>query len=150
MASVSETILTSVKSIVQGLSLDGIQSANIMAGKVPTSRKDLLPAFPGVLIAPYGNRTIIGGTNRSDDYSYTVLIAMLQASNTSQTENRDRAQLWSERIVRAFVKRRLSGVSQSYNCTLTSDVKFDAASFTQAMIDINVIQLAFITREARG
>lgn len=150
MSSVHETILTSVKSVIEGLSLDGISASNVIVCKVPTDRNGVLPQPPGVLIAPYGTRTIVSGTNLSDDYSYPVLIALIQKSNTNQTENRDRAQEWSERITRAFVNRRLSGVATSCGCKLVTDVKFDAGAFFSAMVDCNVIQLAFISREARG
>ena len=144
------SIMNSVQSGIRGLALDGINPDNVVIGKVPTDRKGLLPALPGILIAPYGNTTIIGGTNLRDDVSYPILIAMLQAGNTSQTENRDRALQWSESIARKFRKQRLEGVADVYACQIVSDVKFDSTFLFTANIDVNVIQLQFLNREARG
>lgn len=150
MSATYTNILNAVKSTIQGLSLDGVASSNIVIGKVPTDRVGLLAATPGILIAPFGSSSVVGGTNINDDISYPVLIAMLQTSNTDQAANRDRALTWSGRISSVFRKSRLSGVPTVYQCNLTSDTKFDSSAFFTANVDVNVIQLQFINREARG
>lgn len=150
MASVYTNILNAVCSEIQSLQLEGISPANVVIGKVPTDRQGLLPSLPGILIAPFGSSTIVGGSNLRDDIAYPVLIALLQASNTSQTENRDRALLWSESISRAFRNQRLADVPTVNTCRLKSDTKFNASQFFTANLDVNVIVLQFENRETRG
>lgn len=150
MPSVYTSILNAVQSEIQSLSLHGIDPANIVVGKVPSDRQGSLTSLPGVLIAPWGTSSIVGGSNLRDDIAYPVLIALLQASNTSQTENRDRALLWSETISRTFRNQRLAGVSSVNICRLTSDTKFDAQQFFTANLDVNVVILQFENRETRG
>lgn len=150
MNSTHLTIRDAVQSEIRSLALEGVQSSNIVVAKVPTDRKGLLPALPGLIISTWGSAKVVGGSNIRDDIGYQILVAMVQASNTDQTENADRASYWSERISRKFRLQRLNGVPSVNTCRLISDVKFDKSAFFDANKDVSVIVLQFENREARG
>ena len=149
MSSIYETILQAVASEIQGLGLTDIPSTSVVVGKVPTDRKDLLQTIPGIVVTPWGDSLEVGGSNVSDDIGYPVFIAMIQKSNTSQSENRDRALQWSESIVKKFRNKRLAGVSTTYICRVKRDSKFDPSMFFSANVDVNTILLSFENRELR-
>ncbi len=150
MNSTHLTIRDAVQSEIKSLALEGIADTHVVTAKVPTDRKNILPDLPGLIISTWGNAAIVGGSNIRDDIGYQILIAMVQASNTDQTANADRAAYWSERISRKFRLQRLNGVPSVNTCRLISDVKFDRSAFFEANKDVSVIVLQFENREARG
>ena len=144
-----EAIKAGVNLAIQGMGLPGITSANVVVGKVARDRKDLLPNLPGILIANYGNKAPVGGTNLRDDIPYQVLIAAVQASNQDQLLRADLITYWIEKIGSYFRKQPFPSVPSVYTCDVMQDVNFDVGSFGNN-VDVSLLVLKFISRESRG
>jgi len=154
VASTYKDILDAVQSTIQGLDLTGVADANVVIGKVPVADKnqgDLFSSLPAVLVAPFGTKQSPpnAGTNASDDITYPVLVATLEASNQSQTSNLDRGLQWHEDIMDAFISKRLSGVATVWNCIIDPRDVFDRGMFARNL-DVGGMILRFVSREVRS
>ncbi|ANS03311.1 hypothetical protein [uncultured Mediterranean phage uvDeep-CGR2-KM19-C37] len=151
MPSNYKTILNTVQTDIQGLSLSGISSTSIVQLKVPTDREVDFPALPGVLIAPFGAKRIspTGGTNASDDIEYPIVIVTLQAGDADQDDNIDRSLQWHETIIGNFVHKRLSSPTSIYTCFVDPRDVFNAAAWFNNY-DAGGMVLRFLSREVRS
>lgn len=149
MTSTYQSILSAVQSEIQGLDLTGIDDANVVVMKVPTARKGALPGFPGVVIAPFGQKRELAGTNEQDDISYPVLVAYIATNGEDPTANLDRALTWHQQIEKHFINQRLTGVSSVLTCTYDPRDVFDPAKFFDGY-DAGGVILRFVSRESRG
>lgn len=127
MTAILENILTTVKTEIQGLSLDGIANDHIYIQKVPTTRGFSSGDFPAVLIAPLGAPKLNpqAGTNLRDQIEYPVGTFMVDADNQNQTINRNKYLEWYEAIMKKFRTPRLSGVDSVVNSYVAPGVVVD-------------------------
>ena len=74
--------IDAVTTIIQGLGLSGIDSDDIIAGKMPDDNdEEFLDALPAVVVSPVGAEEIQTYSNQSDVYVYPIIIVMLAADN---------------------------------------------------------------------
>jgi len=109
-----DQVLAGVVSTIQGLSLTGVTSANVVSQIVGDDEEGAGPTvagYPAVICTCNAGETSGEGTNLRDDWVYPVTVVILSAENRSQTTNRARNFQWRQSIKRAFHNKRLSGVS---------------------------------------
>lgn len=142
------SILEAVQTTVRLLSLTDIDSDNVVIAKLPLARRGVVPALPGLIIAPFGMKTAdaAGGTNASDDISYPVLIATLSKSDHDAAVNLDRDLKWGEDILAAFLHQRLPAVATVLTCEIEPRDAFDPNAWF-AGYDAGAMVLRFISRE---
>jgi hypothetical protein len=130
-------ILEAVQTAIQGLSLSGVSSANVVLLKVATDQAPDLPGvkFPAILIAPFGAETLTptAGTNLRDDIEYPVLVAIVVADNRSQTTGFETYLGWRQSIRRKFHHKTeaFSGVSSVFNSVVTPLAVVDAPAWVR-------------------
>lgn len=150
MTAILESILTTVQSEIQGLSLADIASGDVHVQKVPSTRNFQSSDFPAILIAPAGapklNKT--GGTNLRDEIEYPVGVYIVDADNQDQTINRDKYLTWYQQIVTKFRTPRLSGVNSIVNSYVAPGLVVDPAWFEAGEFHAGV-SLWFVSWETR-
>ena len=148
MASIHENIMRAVQRGIRALKLDGLPDAKVLIGKIPDEKK-LADAAPVVMIAPFGQKTVVQSTNREDDIGYGVVVVVVEASDGTQLTNRRRHLEWVELIGNEFYTRRLDDVDECWGCDVVSDAVFDFAAF-QNKLDLSYTAFRFKTRETRN
>lgn len=118
MTAVIEQVLVAVRTTIQGLSLTGIDSANIvdmLLGDDQGGSGPNVGGYPCIICCynPAGGETIdpTAGTNVSDDIEYPVQVIIIATENRDQTTNRTRNWTWRDSIITVFHQKRLSGVT---------------------------------------
>lgn len=134
--------LLAVQSIIQGLALDGIASADVVVQKLPWDRRI---TKPGILIHPRTEQ-IFPATNESDDVGYAVMVTMISASNEDLVTDLDRLTLWREQISRGFRHKPLPGVGCVYTVKVEPGVVVLPEGFSK-MYDVGALTLRCISRE---
>jgi hypothetical protein len=148
-ASLEESILTTVQSEIQGLSLDGIASGNVIVGKVARDHRRDLKDLPGVVIACFSRKRLLpGGTNASNDIEYPILVVTLQKTTQDQLENRDRSLDWHERILTKFHDKRLGAVT-GLPTVVDPSFRFEPQGFRNNL-DVGVLILRVRHRQTKN
>jgi hypothetical protein len=146
MTAVYQNILTATQTKLQGLSLTGIDDANIIIREVGS---DAGVTLPGIVIVP--QRPVMNpraGTSAHDDVAYPVLVAMFAADNHAQSKT-DTYTDWLQTIARAFRHQRLSGVPEVFDCEVSPGDAIDRQGWdAQKFVGLTVLR--FISREPRG
>lgn len=106
-------ILEAAVTAAQGLDLAGVNDASIkqLAALTGGTLDKDLPSRPCVIFAPFGPEDIPddGGTNKSDDITYRVACAIIDAANQKHdAENLDDRYLWRELLIDHFIHNRVS------------------------------------------
>jgi len=150
MTATLETILRTVQSEIQGLSLVDIADDHLHVQKVPSTRNFTASDFPAILIAPAGapkfNKT--GGTNLRDEIEYPVGVYIVDADNQDQTVNRNKYLNWYEIILKKFRTPRLSGVDTIINSYVSPGLVVDPGWFEAGEFHAGMT-LWFISWETR-
>jgi hypothetical protein len=113
-----EAVVTTIK----GLDLSGIPDANVQREVAIGDDKTEKAELPCVRVSCEGRELIdpAKGTNKSDDYGYPVLVVIIDKMERDPlgTSPADREQYWRERVIDAFLNKRVSGVTGSYMCNI--------------------------------
>ena len=107
MASTQLDILNAVKTVIANLSLTDCEEVAVRA--VP---KDGGTFYHGITVSPTGEHEL-SGTNERDDFAYQVLITCVVNNDIDPTE-RDLFGTWRQRIRKAFLHQKLSGVAERH------------------------------------
>lgn len=149
MTAILETILTSVKTQIESLTLTDIANGSIIIQKVPSTRNFTSSDFPAVLIAPNTPKhNPSQGTNLRDQIEYQVSVIIVDNDDQNQTVNRDKYLTWYEEIVKKFRTPRLTGASTVVNSYVTPGVVVDPGWFEVGEYHAG-ITLWFISWETR-
>ena len=149
MTAILESILTTVQSEIQGLSLTDIANDHVHVQKVPSTRNFTADDFPAILIAPATPKlNQNAGTNLRDQIEYQVGVFIVDADNQDQTANRNKYLTWYEEIVKKFRTPRLSGVASVVNSYVAPGIVVDPAWFEAGEFHAGV-SLWFISWETR-
>ncbi|WP_298865111.1 hypothetical protein [uncultured Gimesia sp.] len=130
MTAILESILTTVKSEIELLTLTGIADDSIIIQKVPSTRNFTSTDFPAILIAsgtPKHNPK--EGTNERDQIEYQVGVFIVDADQQNQILNRDKYLTWYETIVKKFRTPRLAGVDSIVNSYVSPGAVVDPGWF---------------------
>lgn len=148
--SVWERCILGVKDTVDGLALDGISSAKIVAQWWPKILRDMEPSPPCVLISPFGAEEYPPtGVNDEDDVGYPVVVVMVDKVNQESAGNITRDLLWREQISRVLRFQRLAGVNEVYNSFIQPDVAVHPDAYAHNLL-VSTLLFRFISREPRG
>jgi len=149
MTAILETILTTVKSEIELLTLTDITDDSIIIQKVPSTRNFTSTDFPAILIAPSTPRhNPKEGTNERDQIEYQVGVFIVDADQQNQILNRDKYLTWYETIVKKFRTPRLVGVDSVVNSYVTPGAVVDPGWFEAGEYHAG-ITLWFISWETR-
>lgn len=106
--SVYKQTIDEVVTTIQGLSLTGIESAEVVARKFPWD--DTHPPIKGITVS-WGDEKEAEGTTCRDDIGYPCYVTMVQGTGKGWSDDMDRITQWRESIRRAFHRHRLTTVS---------------------------------------
>lgn len=149
MTAILETILTSVKTQIESLTLTDITDESIIIQKVPSTRNFTSSDFPAILIAPgTPKHNPALGTNLRDQIEYQVGVFIVDADQQNQTLNRDKYLTWYEEIVKEFRTPRLTGASTVVNSYVTPGAVVDPGWFEVGEYHAG-ITLWFVSWETR-
>lgn len=143
--SVFEKALDGVRDVIASLSLDGIESSNIVLSKQPWVRQLLKTA--GVLVCPQREQST-SVTNQSDDVSYGVLVAMATPSNQDLTTSLGDVLLWRQQIWDALANDPLSGVPEIYTVRVEPAEVFWEPAFLNQW-DVSALLVRCVERRRR-
>ena len=153
--SVHYSCLLAVQGALQGLSLPGITSSNIVVVKFPwldrAEAAGLVSGYPAVLISPFGHETMFRseGTNVRDDVTYPCLVVFIQAPDNDLRANQNRYLLWRQMTHRAFRNQNLPGVNEIITCRVEPHEIGVHEEFVKGVWHSATV-LEFISREVRG
>lgn len=112
-------VLDNVATVIQGLSLTGVNSDAIVVRKLPWS-KDFI--HKGITIS-WDDEHEARGTNERDDWGYPCLVTMVRGEGKGWKEHLGDIATWRQTIRRTFHnKRPLSSVSETGTCNLICTV----------------------------
>lgn len=150
----AEEVLAGVRSVIAGLTLTGLSSANVVAmlvGDDEEGNGPNVPGFPCVICCYEGGEAVdpSAGTNLRDDVVYPVSVVILSSENRSNT-NRERNLKWRQQIRRAFHHQRLSGVTagHAWKCEVRPGAIADRPRWLQNQ-HAQVLVVAVTVREPR-
>lgn len=112
-SSILGKLLEAAVTAAQGLTLAGVATTSIkqLGGLTATTLDNQLPARPCIIFAPFGSEDIPddSGTNKSDDVTYRVVCAIIDAANNDHAAlTLDAKYLWRETLVDHFIHNQLS------------------------------------------
>jgi hypothetical protein len=144
--------LSDVQSTIQGLSLSGISSANVLLLKSLNDRtlQSLSSTLPAIVIAPLQEELPHdAGLNDRDDITYNIVVAIVAADNQDQSVNYALELNWRENCRRAFHAKRLSPLTtESVVCWIRPQaVIHPDAWYANLFLSMLVIQA--VCREVR-
>ena len=143
MASKSKDIIDAVKTTILGLSLSGIEDANVVIRKV---KDEAGMTLPGIIIAFVKRTPAKTSVTHYNDWIYQVDVVVLAADNHSITHN-DAYAGWLESIDNAFQNKRLDDVRSVYDCEVApGDAVSREGWDAQKLVGIRTLK--FISREA--
>lgn len=143
MTALRTSILDTVVTKIQSLSLSGIASASIVKRQVIS---DLGVTKPWVQVVGQGRKSDpLAGTNASDEYVYPVVIAIAVATNEDQTagSSGDTYSTWEESITAAFQNKRLVGVSEVFTAKATTYELAETEAWRKLGINLTAILVEF-------
>lgn len=146
--SVWEAVLDAVVTGVQGLSLTGVSSGNVVRVWSPRLVKGVDSA-PRVWVYPAGAEDQPGTLTGVDDISYPVGVTMARAGNQDREANIPAMLEARQKVFRYFRNQRLSGVSEIQTCRAEPGPVLDPGKFADNVLWWT-ITLRFVSREARG
>lgn len=139
MASTQSTILSAVKTIIDNLSLAGVDECQVRCS--PSDGKHL---FPGITVSPTTEEES-PGTNERDDIGYGIVITMVANDDADVTED-DLIGTWRQSIRKAFIHKKLTAVTGSC-VVLWEPGKYDHDN--NKNLTISTMLMRVIVRETR-
>ena len=112
--SVHKQVIDAFVAKAKTLSLAGLGNDQIREAWDVTPEQLTGMKLPALLFSPAGNEEDLGGTNERDDIGYPVAALFLDRHPVTDPSNMDKALLWRQKVRRAFIQQRLSGVSSVY------------------------------------
>lgn len=110
--SVWEQCANAVQVTIRSLALDGLPDDKVVVQWYPKIERDVQPAPPCCLVAPFGSEQYSAGYfNSTDEVVYPVIVVLIDKLNSDSRLNITRDLLWRQRIQRAFRRQRLAGVA---------------------------------------
>jgi hypothetical protein len=82
-------------------------------------------SLPAIIITPGLNESEEGGTNASDDFSYPVMVAVVDRKDDQETANTPTYFYWREVVRQLFHNRRLPGVNPSFKSVVNFEIALD-------------------------
>lgn len=148
--SVWDRCTVAVRDTIDGLTLDGIASAKVVAEWWPKILRNMTPEPPAVLVAPFASEDYPQtGVNDEDDVGYPVVVVMVDKLNNESAANMTRDLLWREQISRVFRFQRLAGVPEIYNTLIQPDVVVHPDAYAHGLL-VSTLLFRFVSREERG
>jgi hypothetical protein len=144
-----------VQTVIQGLGLSGVTSANVVIRKfqhlkASDAAKLKTSAEPTVAISTHLPVSQAAASNLRDDIVYPVTVGLFAPANADLESNQARMLLWRQLIRKAFINQRLSGVDSVWTCQIPPSQPFHEAWHIGGMTDHSPMTLNFISRETRG
>jgi len=136
---------------IQGLSLTGLDSTDIVLQKVLVQRDGT--ALPCIILAPGPSIPQSRGTNLRDDWVRNIQVGIFAADNqdTSST-SLDNYLLWQEQIEHAFVSQPLTITSTTYGhvleCSIAAHNNLEFAQWRNNLL-VSAFFIQVKTREPR-
>lgn len=113
--------MAAAKTKIQGLSLSGLDSTDIILQKVLVQRDGT--SLPCVILAPGPSVPQGRGTNLRDDWQRNIQVGIFQADNQDPTDaDLDAYLLWQEQIEHAFMSQSLAIASTTYGGVLECSI----------------------------
>lgn len=138
------------KETIDGLILDGIPTTKTVAAWWPKILRNMSPAPPAILIAPFASEDYPNtGVNDEDDVGYPVIVVMVDKINNDSAANMSRDLLWREQISRVLRFQRLAGVPEIYNAQIQPDVVVHPDAYANGLL-VSTLLFRFVSREPRG
>lgn len=152
--SVHYQCLLAVQSVLQALTFSGMNSENIEVVKVvdaKTLEKDgaLANRFPGILLAPVGAETMLGGTNTRDDIGYPVGVFIMAKDDKDYFSNTNTYTLWREEAIKALRNQRLDDVPEVHLSRIEPAQIIHSGAFGRGLL-ISSFTVRYIARQSRG
>lgn len=127
-------ILEEAVTAAKTLTLAGVGSTSIkqLGGLTATTLDNEIPARPCVIFAPFGSEDIPdgGGTNISDDITYRIVCAIIDAANQDHTAaTLDAKYLWRETLIDHFIHNQLA-------VTISNAVLYDQTLELQPVVNL--------------
>jgi hypothetical protein len=146
--SVHYRCLTAVQQRIQGLSLSGISSAQVVIKFLGREWPDV-DNPPNVMVVPYGKEGQPGLLAGRDDIEYPVVVLIFDKLNQDYTSNLARDLLWRQQIFRALRHQRLVGVPEVITVTAEPDFVVNLEAFNRNVL-LSGLRLLCRSREVRG
>ena len=135
--------LDAVRTMILGLSLADLTSANVVVRKLPWNRE---PLDEGVFIHPVPER-YGQGTNLRDDVGYGVMVTMIRKSNQNLTSNMNAFAVWRQSISNALRRGSSTfGVAEVYNLTIEPAAVYLPEAFAKNY-DVGAVLVRCFSRE---
>lgn len=142
-----ERCLQAVLARLQGLTLAGLDPANVYDQTVPN---DQLITLPAIILSIEGeSETTPGTTTNKDDIGYPIRLWLCDRNDASTDEKRPRWLLWRQQIHRALRNQRLAGITEVMTVRVTPltviDPRIPALQYM-----VSGLRLTCLARETRG
>lgn len=148
--------MRAVKARVQGMTLAGVDNANIVIVKAFSERiigEGQTYKFPCIQIGPFAgeNMNFLEGTNARDDVGYPVMVIVFDKGNQDYSEaDLPAVTKWREQIARAFRNQYLVGVPEVFLTACEPQVILAREMFIRQDVIASGLVFRFTSREARG
>ncbi len=139
MASTQSSILSAIKTLIDGLSLSGVDECQVRC-----SPSDGEHFFPGITVSPT-TETEERGTNERDDIGYGIAITMVANDDADVTED-DLVGTWRQTIRQKLIHKKLAAVTGTC-VVLWEPGKYDHDN--KKNLTISTMLLRVIVRETR-
>jgi hypothetical protein len=136
---------------IQGLSLTGLDSTDIVLQKVLVQRDGT--ALPCIILAPGPSIPQSRGTNLRDDWVRNIQVGIFAADNQdASSASLDNYLLWQEQIEHAFISQPLTITSTTYGhvleCSIAAHNNLDFAHWRNNLL-VSAFFIQVKTREPR-
>lgn len=145
--SAHEAILDGVELILAGLNLDGLQNNLHLVELIDQVWANNV-TLPAIAYGPGGIEEDLGtGSNAQEDWGYPVVIRVVESYDaTKQNERIPQHLKYRKLIRRAFVHKRLSGVTTQWDCVFKPSPVIEQTGYDFFSMPI---YLQFFSREPR-
>lgn len=112
--SVHGKLIDATVSAIEGLNLSGVADANVLGQAVAEGKESATSGvsnYPAIVVSPVNRETIppLGGTNKRDEVTYPVQVAIVDAANRSQSLTQlDTWLKYREDLIDHFIHNRVS------------------------------------------
>jgi hypothetical protein len=149
-ASLPERVYEAMRDRIRGLSLSGIDSANIVSGQwYPRALADVDPA-PQIVVSPIHAESFPGGMNSTDDIGIPAAIVIIDKLNQKVQENFSRNMTWRWSILSALRYQRLTGITEVYTVNPEPSEIFSQSMAKQFNLYVSTLVFRAMTRTVRG
>lgn len=143
-------LMAAVEAHIQAITdqLPGIKGTRIKKLMAIDPKKIMLPA---IVVTPYGQESLLGGTNQRSDWGKGVAVSVLGRNDEDYSKQLAVWLWWRERLIRYFDRRRLAEVAEQYTTVVEPNavVSFrDVPGVYQWLV--SSFGLRFATREPKA